>query len=204
LPTLVIREAYGTRARDTDWMDGFYPYHEMNTYMGLIAIVLAVVGAGGGAARDRWSSFWVLLIGVGLLLMLGKFTCLFDYANRLPVLGSSREPVRFHVWVSLGAAALAATGVERLGRPGDVSLRSGLVLAGSLIALSIPIMIYLYMPVWTEPKRWTQVYHLDRYRWLYSELFAATLRTALLLILAWWIAIAAARAGDALGRRTHG
>ena len=26
LPTLVVREAYGTRARDTDWMDGFYPY----------------------------------------------------------------------------------------------------------------------------------------------------------------------------------
>ena len=34
LPTLVVREAYGTRARDTDWMDGFYPYHEMNAYMG--------------------------------------------------------------------------------------------------------------------------------------------------------------------------
>ena len=49
LPTLVVREAYGTRARDTDWMDGYYPYHEMNTYMGLIAIVLAVVGAGGAA-----------------------------------------------------------------------------------------------------------------------------------------------------------
>ena len=65
LPTLVVREAYGTRARDTDWMHGYYPYHEMNTYMGLIAIVLAVVGAGGRAARDRWSSFWVLLIGIG-------------------------------------------------------------------------------------------------------------------------------------------
>jgi hypothetical protein len=23
LPTVVVREAYGTRARDTDWMDGF-------------------------------------------------------------------------------------------------------------------------------------------------------------------------------------
>ena len=35
IPTLVMREAYGTRARDTDWMDGFYPYHEMNAYLGL-------------------------------------------------------------------------------------------------------------------------------------------------------------------------
>jgi Bacterial membrane protein YfhO len=200
LPTLVVREAYGTRARDTDWMDGFYPFHEMNTYMGLIAIVLAVIGAGGAAARDRWSSFWVLLIGVGSLLMLGKYTCLFDYAHRLPVLGSSREPVRFHMWVSLGVAALAATGVERLGRPGVVSLRAGLVLAGVLIALSIPIMIYLYMPVWTEPKRWTQTYHLDRYRWLYGELFSATVRTVILLIIAWWVARAAMRADDPLRR----
>ena len=111
------------RARDTDWMDGFYPYHEMNTYMGLIAIVLAVVGAGGAGARDRWVSFWVILIGIGCLLMLGKFTFLFDHAHRLPVIGSSREPVRFHVWVSLGVAALAACGVERIGRPG--AFRSG-------------------------------------------------------------------------------
>ena len=78
------------------------------------------------------------------MLMLGRYTFLFDYAHRLPVLGSSREPVRFHVWVSLGVAALAADGVERLGRPGAVSLESGLVLAGVLVAVSIPIMIYIY------------------------------------------------------------
>ena len=37
------------------------------------------------------------------------------------------------------------TGVERLGRPGVVSLRGGLILAGVLVALSIPIMIYIYV-----------------------------------------------------------
>jgi hypothetical protein len=192
LPTMVVREAYGTRARDTDWLDGFYPYHEMNTYMGLVAIVLAVVGARGGAARDRWSNFWVLVIGIGCLLMLGKFTFLFDNAHRLPVIGSSREPVRFHVWVSLGVAALAATGVERLARPGYVSLRYGLVVAGLLVALSIPIMIYIYSPVWAQPKTWTQPYHLDRYRWLGRELLGAVLRTGLLAFSAWWIARGAA------------
>ena len=49
LPTLVVREAYGTRARDTDWMNGFYPYHEMDTYLGLMGLALAVIGAGGRA-----------------------------------------------------------------------------------------------------------------------------------------------------------
>ncbi len=200
LPSVVIREAYGTRARDTDWMHGYYPYHEMNTYMGVIAIALAVVGAGGRATRDRWSSFWVLLIGIGSILMLGKFTFLFDYAHWVPVLGSSREPVRFHVWVSLGVAALAATGVERLGRPGVVSLRNGLLLVGVLAVLSIPIMIYIYAPVWTEPKRWTEPYHLDKYRWLGRELTTSILRTGLLALSAWWIARGAARTLDPFRR----
>ena len=118
LPTLVVHEAYGTRARDTDWMDGFYPYHEMDAYLGLVGLSLAALGAGGPGRRDRWTRFWVLLAGVGGVLMLGKFTFLFDLAHKIPVLGSSREPVRFHLWVSLAVAALAAVGVERLARPG--------------------------------------------------------------------------------------
>jgi hypothetical protein len=191
LPTLVVREAYGTRARDTSWMNGYYPYHEMNAYMGLIAMALAVVGAGGPARRDRWANFWVILIGVGAILMLGKFTFLYDRANHIPVLGSSREPVRFSLWVALGVAALAAVGVERLSRPGEVSLRGGLILAGALVALSVPIMIAIYRPVWTEPNRWSQPYHLDRYRWLGRELTMAVIRTGLLAALGWWAARAA-------------
>ena len=135
--------------------------------------------------------------------MLGKYTFPVDYAHRLPVLGSSREPVRFHVWVSLGVAALAATGVERIGRPGVVSLRGGLILAGVLVALSIPIMIYIYAPVWTEPRRWTRPYHLDQYRWLGRELKTAMLRTGFLVLVAWWIARSAVRAVDSVRRARH-
>jgi len=196
LPTLAVREAFGTRARYTDWMNGYYPYHEMNTYMGLIAMVLAFVGAGGGGARDRWTNFWVLLIGIGAVLMLGKFTFLFDHAHRVPILGSSREPVRLHLWVAIGVAALAAIGVERLGRPGTVSIRGGLIAAGVLIALSIPIMLYIYAPVWIGPKRGVTPEHIARYRWLGRELLIATIRTALLACAAWWIARGAARTLD--------
>ena len=202
LPTVVLREAYGTRARDTDWPDGFYPYHEMNTYMGLIAMALAVVGAGGPGARDRWTNFWVILVGLGAILMLGKFTFLFDRANRIPVLGSSREPVRFHLWVALGVAALAAVGVERLGRPGAVSLRGGLILAGVLIAASIPIVLYIYSPIWIDPNQWHEKYHLDRYRWLGRELTLAVTRTALLAAAGWLVARTAARTTD-LRRRAR-
>ncbi len=193
LPTMVIREAYGTRARDTDWMDGFYPYHEMNTYLGLIAIVLAVVGATGRAARDRWVTFWVLLVGLALVLMLGKFTFLFDYAHKIPILGSSREPVRFHLWAAMGVAALAAVGVERLGRTTGVSLRPGLILALWLVVLSIPILCILYSPVWAGPNQWKQPRNLLQFRWLGRELLIAAGRTAILSALAWWLARMATR-----------
>jgi hypothetical protein len=200
LPTLVVREAYGTRARDTDWMDGYYPYHEMNAYMGLIAMGLAVVGAGGIGQRDRWTNFWVLLAGVGGLLMLGRFTCLFDYANRIPILGSSREPVRFHLWVSLAVAALAAVGVERISRPGSVSLRGALILAGALVVASIPILLVIYTPVWAAPRRWSQPVHLARFGWLGKELVMATSRTIILAGAGLCAAIWAVRTRDPVGR----
>jgi Bacterial membrane protein YfhO len=110
--------------------------------------------------------------------------------------------VRFHLWVSLGVAALAACGVERLGRPGTVSLKSGLVLAGVLVAVSIPIMIYIYAVVWTQPKEWTEAYHLARYRWLGRELMLGIARTVFLAVTAWFVAWRAARATDR-SRRAH-
>jgi hypothetical protein len=191
LPTMIIREAYGTRARDTDWPDGYYPYHEMDTYLGLLGLALAIIGSGGAGLRDRWCNFWVLLAAAGGVLMLGRFTFLFDQAHRIPVLGSSREPVRFHLWVSLAVSALGAVGVERLARPGAIRLRPALLLAGALVLFSMPILFYIYAPAWNDPNRWNKPYHLDRYRWLGQELCTAATRNAIVVTmgfaLAWWI-----------------
>jgi Bacterial membrane protein YfhO len=194
LPTAVIREAFGTRARDTDWMDGFYPYHEMNIYVGLIAIVLAVVGAKVHGARDRWANFWVVLIGIALVLMLGRFTCLFDYAHFIPILGSSREPVRFQIWAAVGIAALAAVGVERLEQGDGVSLHQGLVVAGSLVLFSIPILCFLYAPAWSG--LWNKPRQLAQFRWLGHEFVFGLVRTLLLSAMAWWAAWKATRSAD--------
>ncbi len=200
LPTLVLREAYGTRARDTDWMDGYYPYHEMNTYLGMITIVLMCAGAARRGERDRDREFWVFLLGLAALLMLGRYTFLFDYANRIPIAGGSREPVRFFVWVTLAAAVLAGRGVERVAHPGEVSFRRGLLLVLGIVAVSVPIMLVIYAPVWTEPRRWTQTYHLLRYRWLGRELEMGIVRVALLSGLAWWGACRARASSSATAR----
>ncbi len=176
LPTLVIREAYGTRARDTDWMDGYYPYHEMNTYMGLIAIVLAVVGAGGRGRATAGRASGSLLIGIGCGADAGQVH-----------LSCSTMPIGCRFW---GARANRCgsmcgcrwawprwrpSGVERLGRPGVVSLRSGLILAGVLVALSIPDHDLHLCPGLDPAEAWDEPYHLDRYRWLGRELRVAAL-----------------------------
>jgi len=91
--------------------------------------------------------------------MLGRFTLLFDVAHKIPIFGSSRIPVRYHLWVSLAVAALAGVGVDRLSRPGVVRLRAAIPddwgprrrLAGR--SSSTPTQ-----PVWTEPSRWTSAY----------------------------------------------
>jgi hypothetical protein len=178
LPTTLIREAYGTRASDTDWTDGFYPYHEMNVYLGAIGMALAVVGA--AAYRDRWVAFWILLAGLGTLLMLGRFTFVFDPLPRIPVLNTGRIPVRYHLWVSLAVAALAAVGVDRLSQPGRVRLRWALLFLATIALLCVPILYHIYEPIWAQPERWPSTYHRARYRWLGTELTTAVVRTAIL------------------------
>jgi hypothetical protein len=182
LPSIVVHEVYGTRARDTDWMDGYYPYHEMDVYLGLVGLALAVIGAGGVGLSDRWVNFWVVLATIGGLLMLGRYTFLFDYAPRVPVVGSSREPVRFHLWVALATAALASVGVERLARPEPVRLRAAVIVVCSLIVASIPILLYVYPVFRNDPERSVTSYQFDRDRWLVREFVQSALRDAFILL----------------------
>jgi len=191
LPTLLVRESFGTLARDTDWQDGYYPYHEMNAYMGLVGLALAIVGA--GAWRDRWVATWIILAGLGGLFMLGKFTALFDYMNLVPVVGASRIPVRYHLWVSLAVAALGAVGVDRLATPGKVGLRSALLVALGLVAASAALLVAIYLPAWTEGRRWTTPEHQEHFRWLGREVGLGIARTGAIALAAWAVASRAAK-----------
>ncbi|WP_435009198.1 YfhO family protein [Tundrisphaera lichenicola] len=191
LPTLAVREAYGTLARDTDWPDGYYPYHEMNAYLGLIGMALAFVGA--GACRDRWVASWIVLGGLGAVFMLGRFTALFDHMNLVPVVGSSRIPVRYHLWVSLAVAALASVGVDRLASPGRFRLRSTAAFVLAMLAGSIVIATYVYFPAWTDSRRWTTPEHLEHFRWLGREVAIGVGRTLGLGLAAWWLIARAAK-----------
>ena len=87
--------------------------------------------------------------------------------------------------------------------PGEVRLRSAAILALVLVAASIPILLYVYAPVWTHPRRWTQPYHLARYRWLGREFIGAAVRDAILLVLGFAL-MPGGRPGRASPRRRRG
>ena len=132
--------------------------------------------------------------------MLGKFTFLFDFAHRIPVFGSSRIPVRYHLWFSFAIAALAGVGVDRLCRVGLVQLRGAGLLSIWLVLLSIPLLLYSYSPIWSGKERWTLQYHQNRYHWLAVEIGVAAARTALLAGAAWLIAKSTSRATNPITR----
>jgi hypothetical protein len=113
IPAMVLPEAFGSRAFGTDWLDGAYPYHEMTTHLGAVALLLALVGL--TRVKDRWISFWPVLAIVSLVLMLGRYTVVYDLIAEIPVLKSMRIPVRYSQWLQVAAAALVAMGLEQRG-----------------------------------------------------------------------------------------
>ena len=180
LPSLFVRESYGTRARDTDWMDGFYPYHEMNAYLGASAMLLALLGALHW--RKPWVGMWVFIGFVASVFMLGRFTIVMDFWHHIPVLGSSRIPVRYHLWATLATAALASQGLSSIMAGERIRLRKPLWILGLVALLSIAIFAWGMTPWWTQASRWKTAYHTERNHWLSNELLISTARSLALFL----------------------
>lgn len=155
LPTLLMPGAYGSRSHNTDWLDGFYWYHETYTYLGITTLFLALLG--GAQWRERWVFAHLVVTAVCLLLMLGCYSFLYDVFQYVPILRGMRAPVRDSVWLGLSVGALAAAGVQRLVDGDRLRLRiplkafAGLLLAGALV------MAALYLPLLRGDDRATRV-----------------------------------------------
>lgn len=88
-------------------------FTEYVAFLPLAALALAVVGAWAWRNNPAVAA-WVILIGVMLLLALGRFTPIYYLLGRLPGFDLFRAPARWLAVVSLGIALLAGYGWERL------------------------------------------------------------------------------------------
>lgn len=91
-------------------------YWEMCFYLGVPLVALAIAGA-------RGRRFWVGLVGVSALLMLGGFGPLWPIVRHLPGLDGFRFPARFALWLTLAVALLGAFGLDRLTQAPAAQLR---------------------------------------------------------------------------------
>lgn len=90
-------------------------------YLGLPVIALALLGAGGGAGKDRRLKLWLAGIGALFLLIgLGKGTPFYHlWWSVMPYVKQMRAPGMSFFVVAFVVACFAAFGVERLERRAD-------------------------------------------------------------------------------------
>jgi hypothetical protein len=80
---------------------------EMCFYLGIPVVVLASLGAFSKKGR-----LWSILAAASVILMLGRFTPLWDIVRHLPGLSYFRFPVRFAMWLTLAVDLLFAFGLD--------------------------------------------------------------------------------------------
>jgi hypothetical protein len=125
---LLAPNLFGNPGTGNFW--GYASFWEDAVYLGVLPLALAVTtlrGIGRKINSDRWSVLvpmtWVL-IGVGVLLALGKNTPLFPLLYRyVPTFSLFNAPARWMVWAVFGLALLAGVGAARWSRPVGKGLR---------------------------------------------------------------------------------
>ncbi len=113
-------------------------FSEYVAFLPLTGLTLALVGAW------RWRHEpavrpWVILIGVALVLALGRFTPLYYLLGRLPGFELFRVPARWLAVVALGAALLAGVGWQRVAHVAALE-RASAAAAAARRALRPPLL----------------------------------------------------------------
>lgn len=122
--TFLAPNFFGNPGQGNYW--GYASFHEDAVYLGLLPFLLAMFTLGvlfSKKKREHLEAFkplvqflWIV-IAVGLILGLGKFTPIFPFLfEHVPTFDMFHGPVRIMVWVVFSLALLAAIAAEKLWR----------------------------------------------------------------------------------------
>ena len=120
--TFLAPNFFGNPGQGNYW--GYASFHEDAVYVGLLPFLLAMVTLFALFSRKRQERLGLLtplvrylwiVIGIGLILGLGKFTPIFPFLfAHVPTFDMFHGPVRIMVWVVFSLALLAAIACEKL------------------------------------------------------------------------------------------
>lgn len=110
-------EASATSLSPLAWWHFIFPQPQtnlaMSVYVGAGALVLALIGGGGMGSRQP-QGFFIVLVGLGLVLALGLYSPVQWLLFWLPGGQFLRRPERFLFFFILGVSLLAGRGTDRL------------------------------------------------------------------------------------------
>ena len=154
LLSFLIPDIFGNAVDQTYWRSrDVWHFWESCGYVGILPLWLAFVRAEEPSLR-RLRAFFLLLIGLALVLALGKHNPLYPWIYRLPGFSSFRIPAQILFLYTFGVAVVAGIGLDRV-QKGNWTWSRGfipfMVLVGCVLALFIiglhfdPFHFFLYL-----------------------------------------------------------
>ncbi len=123
LITLLLPNFFGNSSTGSYWGREAGFYIQLCAYMGILPLLLSLVAL--RERRDGCSGFFGALCGLALILVLGRFTAVYEVLYNVPGLNFFRIPTRFLQWFAFGIAVLSGLGLDRVLRTGTGERHKG-------------------------------------------------------------------------------
>jgi len=146
LLTIIVPDLFGSPATGNYW--GYGNYWEDALYIGILPIVLAL-GAIFSLIKKKSNNkdsltenqaltiFLITIIGISLLLALGKNTPVFPFLYReIPTFNLFQAPTRFSIWAEFSLVVLAGIGIDSLKPPAGKRLYWNRLAIAGCVAIS--------------------------------------------------------------------
>ena len=132
LITFLLPNFFGNSSTGSYWgqENGFFI--QLCGYVGVLPLLLSAIA--WRARTDSHAGFFVALAGLALLLVLGRYTALFQFLYQVPGLDYFRIPTRFLQWLAFALAVLSGFGLDALLRGIDRQQRAFVLWIGTLFA----------------------------------------------------------------------
>jgi len=138
-----LPDLFGRNGQDTYW--GVAHYWEECTYVGGLALALAVVGL---FSRHRLARFYAGLAALAIWLAMGTNGLAFSLLRQLPGFGTTRLPCRYMFLFDLSVAILAGCGAHWLSRIVRPAERARAVWLRGLLSAALGLVVLWLVGWW--------------------------------------------------------
>ena len=139
--TFLLPNFFGNSSTGSYWGRDAGFYIQLCGYMGILPLLLSLVAL--KERRDSYSGFFCVFCGLALVLVLGRYTTVYENFYHIPVLNYFRIPTRFLQWLAFGVAVLSGLGLDRVLRTPPGETQRGRLYFCGILGLGAGAMAWL-------------------------------------------------------------